>query len=1236
MNATGYPSDSPGLDAFPGFRNPPPGYGEVPFWWWTGDPLDRDRLAWQIDSAGKKGVAGVQVNYAHEDSPGWPTYPNTPEIFTPEWWKMWESAAAECRKRGMGIGLSGYTLDWPGKKGNLFGKLLYGDTELNGIRLELADSVRASAGTAIRLTIPPDAVSVRAYPLKKGIPKPESVDLAPKADRGVLSWAPNAGDWRVFVVRAVKMPLTLNPIHPEAGKSVIERFYRPFLEHSPDGSAAGLNYFFQDELTFGIEGGPIWGSDFADEFIKRKGYDPTPFLPALFEDIGPVTPKFRLDYADVRVALAEERYFKPVFDWHWSRGLIYGCDPGSRGKNPEEFGDYFRAVRWYTAPGHDTPGGSADLIKDKVSSSIAHLYKRPRVWLEGYHSLGWGATPATIMKATLENFLFGCTLLNLHGFYYTTHGGFWEWAPPCYHFRMPYWDHMGVFLRYFERLSYLLSQGVHRCDVAILYPVEPFQAGMDGGKAADAVFETGARLVASGRDFDFIDFQSLDRAAIRNGRLEVSGERYRVLVLAEMRAIRWTTIRKALAFKKAGGIVIALGALPEASDRMGRGDPVLDGTVRELFGVTAPGHAAGNNTPSRSPRTGLIADHPESVPALVDRFVPKDVSSPDSIMALHRKIGPRDIYMVLGAKRNSHCTFRATGRAELWDPWTGAAKPLFQVSIRDGFTTVRMPLDAREAQIVVFSPGEPGPLVETTDLDDVASVDVKKGTAEVSGFARSGGPRTATVISGNRTVRVSGVAASPPAPLTLDGPWEFEIRPTLDNRWGDFRLPATDAVIGPEARIFRHMEDTPSVRAPEEPGFDDSGWERATCGFGRKFWKLGPLPDGIPEDVENRLARMEAVDPSVPVEIGGKKYQWSPYSFSWRWGVEGDPGHQGWHGLKESITDDFICLGAPREGLNETLYGPEEGGSRYYLLTSAAAETPMTAVVRSGGLRPAKAWLNGAPVDVSGGAVSLGAGANPLLLRYDAPGRGHFVLEKSGAQKPPSRTPLSMTWYDRETVPFDARSKASSSAGWYRFTAPPGLRGMTVTASGSLRAWADGVPLAVADTGRKEHGASVYAVRLEKPVHAMAHVAFRIEPARGGEALPEPVRLECGPGVMDAGDWSGTCALECYSGGAWYRRTVTLGPERASGRVILDLGDVAATAEVRVNGRDAGILVTPPWRVDITRHVKTGENRIEILITNTLANHYLTIPTRYRGSNRSGLIGPVRIETESGVTLTAR
>ncbi len=103
--------------------------------------------------------------------------------------------------------------------------------------------------------------------------------------------------------------------------------------------------------------------------------------------------------------------------------------------------------------------------------------------------------------------------------------------------------------------------------------------------------------------------------------------------------------------------------------------------------------------------------------------------------------------------------------------------------------------------------------------------------------------------------------------------------------------------------------------------------------------------------------------------------------------------------------------------------------------------------------------------------------------------------------------------------------------------------------------------------------------------------------------------------------------LECYSGGAWYRKTVTLTSEQTHGSLTLDLGKLTATAEVRVNGQVAGIRVAPPWRVPIAKYVQPGENRIEVLVYNTLANHYMTIPTRYRGELTSGLLGPVTLET---------
>ena len=59
---------TPSLEAnlLSNFRNPPLGYGEVAFYWWMGEPLTRERISWQLDLLKDKGIAGLQVNYAHD------------------------------------------------------------------------------------------------------------------------------------------------------------------------------------------------------------------------------------------------------------------------------------------------------------------------------------------------------------------------------------------------------------------------------------------------------------------------------------------------------------------------------------------------------------------------------------------------------------------------------------------------------------------------------------------------------------------------------------------------------------------------------------------------------------------------------------------------------------------------------------------------------------------------------------------------------------------------------------------------------------------------------------------------------------------------------------------------------------------------------------------------------------------------------------------------------------------
>jgi len=133
----------------------------------------------------------------------------------------------------------------------------------------------------------------------------------------------------------------------------------------------------------------------------------------------------------------------------------------------------------------------------------------------------------------------------------------------------------------------------------------------------------------------------------------------------------------------------------------------------------------------------------------------------------------------------------------------------------------------------------------------------------------------------------------------------------------------------------------------------------------------------------------------------------------------------------------------------------------------------------------------------------------------------------------------------------------------------------------------------------------------------------------GGAAIPEPNRLNCGKGLIRLGDLSDNESLKIYSGGMWYRKTILLTPgQTGSSRISLDLGELVSTAEVIINGKPVGKRLSPPWKFDLTGKVKSGENQLEVLIYNTLGNYYLTTPSNYVGSTRSGLLGPVKLVME--------
>jgi len=1207
----GFPDRSLNLDVLPGFKSPPPGYGEVSFYWWVGDTLTHDRILWQLEQLKNKSITGLQINYCHTDQGGnvyGLPFASQPALFSDNWWKLFQWLLPEVKKRNMSASLSDYTLGAVGQ-GWYMDEILKENPELNGSKLE-SKQFDVAGNQNFVANVPENMITAYAFnQVNDKLGTTGSMNLVHFIQNQELRWKAPSGNWKIILVYKTTVKTSFDPMNPLIGPKVVEKFYQRFEDHCPGESGKGLNFFFSDELQFGIRGF-LWNDDFAAQFKKQKGYDVIPELSSLFTDLGPRSYKIRLDFNDVMVRLSEEGFFKPLYEWHTKRGMLFGCDHGGRGKDVTEFGDYFRTQRWLSGPGCDQPMLGKDIVKNKVASSIAHLYERPRTWLEGFHSSNWGTSSEEVADATFANFAMGQNLLSLHGLYYTTHGSRWEWAAPDNHFRQPYWANMGDFLKCTERLSYVLSQGHHRCDVAMVYPVSAVEADLKGNQSVATAFSIATDLYPAGIDFDFMDFESLARCQVKDKELKVSGEIYKVLILPSLSAIRYSSIEKALKFFRAGGIVLAVGALPEASDRIGGDDDKLQSMIKEMFGITyfdilESGKVYSHQ--SKAGGTGMFILNPVDVKKEISRLIDRDfnvLSGKVDSNILHRVVGKRHLYFVYGIPKGTSCFFRNFGKVELWNPWNGTIQPLKVSEVTDKGTIIQLPLEKSEPQLIVFSPGQP-------------EIEINQSGEEKAD-----------------TVKISNI-------------WEIELKPTLDNHYGDYSLPAFDGKLGVEVWKMKFAKETTPNQAWQNSNLNDSSWTTVNVSYGPQFLMLGPLPKSIDSvALESKLATLDLINIDQPVELNGVKYFWKPYEFSWRWGLKDDLGHQGWHGMKGIVNNEILSFGKIDRSyswMSICPLNPEAAGTDYYLWSNVVSPGQLQSRINKSGLLPAKIYINHSQVDTTNHLVDLKPGNNPVLLKYNKVGRGYFIFEgnqPSTAWK--QSVPLATDWYlNPKVFPFDCAVR-EGQFGWYRFMSPPGTRAFYMASKAKPQVWVDGKEY-LCQPGKMEpvrfvdKSLTTWEIVFPDTVSNSCKVALRmvqIPGLQGGAAIPEPIIFETGKGKIQLGNLADDESLKTYSGGMWYRKNIEISSQQAENRSIsIDLGKVVASAEVFVNGESAGKRLISPWKFDLTGKLKPGNNQIEVLVYNTLGNHYLNTSSTYIGRTASGLIGPVKIYFSNEVQI---
>ena len=83
--------------------------------------------------------------------------------------------------------------------------------------------------------------------------------------------------------------------------------------------------------------------------------------------------------------------------------------------------------------------------------------------------------------------------------------------------------------------------------------------------------------------------------------------------------------------------------------------------------------------------------------------------------------------------------------------------------------------------------------------------------------------------------------------------------------------------------------------------------------------------------------------------------------------------------------------------------------------------------------------------------------------------------------------------------------------------------------------------------------------------------------------------------------------VKYFSGPATYTIRFKVGANATTGgkRLFLDLGWVEVAAEVKLNGKDLGILWKAPYRLDVTEAVRPGDNDLEIRVTSLWPNRLI-------------------------------
>ena len=456
-----------------------------------------------------------------------------------------------------------------------------------------------------------------------------------------------------------------------------------------------------------------WSEGLLEEFKKFKGYDLTRYFPAIWWDIGKLTPRIRYDLNEFLHHIGIEAFFKPFLGW--CRQYQVDARIQTYHRFPTEVVQSAGITHRPECEMTPTrPYFQVEMNVRKSVSSGAHLYGRPIVSAEAYTFIHRERYRTTLeeLKITGDAFLRdGVTQLYNMGYSYSPEKDVSPtrsvpWAPVINHSNI-WWKHYRCLSSYQAHCCYLLRESEFVPDIAMYSPYANSWAKkvIKGFTSRNMAFENlgrdlGTTLVANGYDFDIVNEDILlNHARIEAGMIKVQGMEYKFLILPNIEVIPVKTMEFIRSYVREGGVVIALDNLPTSSgglENYQNRDKKVRDIVKELFTPARP-RVLGKNRYGRGYTyhfQGVIKTswYPQSRVSALDNLIrtlqthlARDFSfegmeENPGLTFLHRKENDLDIYFVTNLQDKPSTvpiTFRVKNKfPEEWNPDTGKISPI--------------------------------------------------------------------------------------------------------------------------------------------------------------------------------------------------------------------------------------------------------------------------------------------------------------------------------------------------------------------------------------------------------------------------------------------------------------------------------------------------------------------------------------------------------------------------------